>query len=1306
MWGEAMNRYIKKILSLMLILVFVLAQMNLNINIKKVKADENSDSGLTKLKILEIEPGDHYVLDQSMFSSNVDITQMPMSEFIGKIENINGLYDIVYIGNNVYEKDVPTLFNGIKDYNKYTIKYSKVGTKANNTGIDFGAGDENSHGYTEYFSENDITNKKAKELVDFIKSGQLFLFDESIFQDQELSGSKLWENFGEYQEKYNFKTVGSNLTAGLIMSYYNDSSKRPVLNIESSPLTYNGNLQNYNSDKNMNFVFDISGSNSHTFTTRLYCDMNGDGLFKDYENYASLKKQRGGNNLEISYTVPQNFGGLMPWKLEATDDDTGAKSYQCGYTLYKSDSVTPIRVLQIYPNGSSLNLKSDLTQAKLQMSGYYNIKVTEKYCNDFNWQCDAAERNGNIDSVLNGKYDMVIIGFADTYGGCNFSDSAADALIDFIKTGQSLMLTHDTLSVNMYKKSYGYTLNKRLRDYIGQSRYVDENNPSEVDYDGSQIPHDDYPDKYGQKSYGFTKNMISAYNNCNNGENTKYLDMYQSFYAHNEASKVNDGVFSEYPYVLKDNLNISKTHFQYFQLNLEDENVVPWYDLSGQMSQYTSPADENDPRNYYYTYSKGNITYSGTGHSSPRGNQDEQEMFVNTMVKAARTANHAPTVNVLNLNDGQYVSKNQSSLDFSFTAQDPDENDEKKDALRRKIYINDTPIDETGNSVSDYKKMTSGDEVKVSIPKDRLNELAGSSSEVTVKIEVLDTQNAKGEKTITFKYVDEPSLSASVFGLKNGYLVGDTAQTSLSVNAENSSNGVKDTMFLSNDNQAAIQDDGLSLNCINTSNDTEAKILKTSDLNLKDINFTPQVDNQNTAKNFTFKFENEGIYKVENLFKYNFLNLDNKVQRSYEYDYNLNVKEGDIYIKCVDSSGRVFTPSVGINVTRQDGGVESKTTDSTGGAQFLKEPSGSYSISVQNNTGYTLTDPSTQSVSLSYDNPNQTIILHFQTLVSPSIEVDPSCNSNEWNNTDVKVTLVKPTNFVDKLQKMQYKIDDGDWTDYTDEFMLQKDGQHKVKARTVDDSSGGESTASEKAVNIDQTKPPKPDIVNSDGDVCINSANISIYFNDDETNGSGIDKMEYKLDDGDWIESDSKSKDIEIDNNCTVYAREEDKAGNYSDTTKLEVNITHVTNDDIELEGLTFNTIPEGGHVNFNIKVKIGTNEDGTPKYAVPSNKITATVQSKDISIIDIEKNNDNLDPTKNDGVVDKTDNSRSIGGVVAGDGNKTTNTEGDTITAFGMIGAANKQTDIVVTLEKKDGKAITLTKTIKVVGSESGLLY
>ncbi|MDY3828826.1 MAG: hypothetical protein SOZ71_08625, partial [Clostridium sp.] len=50
-----------------------------------------------------------------------------------------------------------------------------------------------------------------------------------------------------------------------------------------------------------------------------------------------------------------------------------------------------------------------------------------------------------------------------------------------------------------------------------------------------------------------------------------------------------------------------------------------------------------DSRNFYYTYSKGNITYSGTGHSNGYP-PSEMKLFINTIIKADRGANFAPNV--------------------------------------------------------------------------------------------------------------------------------------------------------------------------------------------------------------------------------------------------------------------------------------------------------------------------------------------------------------------------------------------------------------------------------------------------------------------------------------------------------------------------------------------------------------------------------------------------------------------------------------------------------------------------------------
>ena len=119
------------------------------------------------------------------------------------------------------------------------------------------------------------------------------------------------------------------------------------------------------------------------------------------------------------------------------------------------------------------------------------------------------------------------------------------------------------------------------------------------------------------------------------------------------------------------NIRVAPTHYQYFQLNLEDPDVLVWYVLTG------SGQDEYSPQNYYYTYSKGNITYSGTGHSSLSSNVsfDERRLFVNTMIKAIRGSNFAPSVQISGITSGENISMERKTQTITITATDPDIND-------------------------------------------------------------------------------------------------------------------------------------------------------------------------------------------------------------------------------------------------------------------------------------------------------------------------------------------------------------------------------------------------------------------------------------------------------------------------------------------------------------------------------------------------------------------------------------------------------------------------------------------------------
>lgn len=141
------------------------------------------------------------------------------------------------------------------------------------------------------------------------------------------------------------------------------------------------------------------------------------------------------------------------------------------------------------------------------------------------------------------------------------------------------------------------------------------------------------------------------------------------------VTAINEGQITQYPFLITEGVSgdsptsqfeVSMTHAQSYQLNLDtdstDENtnddVVVWYAISNS-DDGTAPSHQagnnekpihgfykalhNDVRNNYYIYSKGNVTYTGSGHSPVTGDE-EKKLFVNTLVASYNSGLHAPKV--------------------------------------------------------------------------------------------------------------------------------------------------------------------------------------------------------------------------------------------------------------------------------------------------------------------------------------------------------------------------------------------------------------------------------------------------------------------------------------------------------------------------------------------------------------------------------------------------------------------------------------------------------------------------------------
>ncbi|MCR4909220.1 MAG: hypothetical protein K5985_10365, partial [Lachnospiraceae bacterium] len=136
-----------------------------------------------------------------------------------------------------------------------------------------------------------------------------------------------------------------------------------------------------------------------------------------------------------------------------------------------------------------------------------------------------------------------------------------------------------------------------------------------------------------------------------------------------KVTKVNDGQITKYPYVLDDEIEVTNTHAQYYQLNMNvdrDEDgmgdMVVWYCLGDALKngKPVSSTDhgtlvrqriyrnsKNDVRNNYFIYSMGNVTYTGQGHRDfSNTTEDEAKLFINTLITAYSAGVRPPELSI------------------------------------------------------------------------------------------------------------------------------------------------------------------------------------------------------------------------------------------------------------------------------------------------------------------------------------------------------------------------------------------------------------------------------------------------------------------------------------------------------------------------------------------------------------------------------------------------------------------------------------------------------------------------------------
>ena len=896
-------------------------------NIRTLLVNEGSDPNLrpdNELDILEVQPGRVFelskdALENKLDGMTVDLRQMSMNEFVGNIEELNGKYDVIYMG-------------AIEDYEDYTI--TGAGTKS-------------------IVADIDITNRKASEVIEFAQTGQLLIVDNEIFN---MNGTKLQTNMLTIENLSNVRSVPyfDESTINSLKNWYDNSEHRPRLTIISQPNAYDGTDESYASDHLMEYLYAAFNEQDNGMDTYLSIDLNGDGIFEAREQVLKNDVSVDTSGLSLIYSLDDTFNGLMPWKLELVDEVTNAKDYMIGFTAYKGDK-TIVNVLQLSPGTNRMDINSN-TFVKPLVTGDYEINVTYMQVDDFDiayaaWENSEDEYPSSVDgnpTVLNGNYDMIIFGFGDSFGGSGGairnkdlrSQAAIDAIDEFINTGQGILFTHDTAGPQDYTNNFDMrTETQSYNDYVSynDAPNITANFKDDMGFSNTRT----YAGKRIWKAWGI-KN----------------------------AYKLNEGLITMYPYVLANNpsknLAIAATHDQYWEIDLEAENVVPWFTLDAGNFKYY-------PAAYYYTFTNGNITYSGTGHSTPNG-AEEQEFFVNTMLKASRGANHAPTMDVADIYDGMNIVPSVNEIDFELTIHDIDFLDEQ---FMTEVY---TVFDDKEIRVKLMSNV--GKEIPIDISFDKPIVLTDSVEEFIIKVVVTDEHGATGVELFNVTHKEMPTLIVSD-NLEDGYLVGDTI--SLTYNVGTVRAGDKDL----------IEDIRLSSN-INTN---EIQVVNTDGWSVSGSTYgiTPMfddkntdIDEANTMFNMTFVATKSTTLPLTGTYDVRF-SEDGAVlaNQSFEKSSAINVKSGLINVDVTDNLGRAIKEA---SITIKNSAGATVTSGLTGVTGIFKATgliTDTYTVEVTAlPSGYIDLSIASKVVTVNYSNSSELVEFSAKDNAKPIIEAN------------------------------------------------------------------------------------------------------------------------------------------------------------------------------------------------------------------------------------------------------------------------------------------------------------------------------
>ncbi len=317
--------------------------------------------------------------------------------------------------------------------------------------------------------------------------------------------TRIYETLKKYSGRGNvFSCSGAAADSGSVESCASLSS--PEIDMISAPAQYKEGdnpqtIGEYDSDGNMDqstkkldFTFRVVNETDlnpqkTTYTAQVFADLNSDGVFDaSSEEITSVDVKGNGSSVlssnlkggvnesqapqyELSAQLPESLQGAVSWKLVISENEDGAAGDESPKDSYKGISFVglnnkknriSIRILQLNSNSNykdkgpkyfdcnPYDLESLMSKDNANKDGnwfgkeltstfvntYYDLKIKTVKAADF------KEIYKDKDWI--GSYDMLILGFADSYDG---PDAAGLQQVQkFADTGKAVLFCHDNSS--------------------------------------------------------------------------------------------------------------------------------------------------------------------------------------------------------------------------------------------------------------------------------------------------------------------------------------------------------------------------------------------------------------------------------------------------------------------------------------------------------------------------------------------------------------------------------------------------------------------------------------------------------------------------------------------------------------------------------------------------------------------------------------------------------------------------------------------------------------------------------------------